>query len=76
MERAAKDARYDFSGVGVPKNGNDLYSLRYSDFVVPLVKAVQELSQQNVQQQLINEQQQKQIDELKSRLEKLEKLEK
>src|SRR5580692_12761749 len=29
------------------KKSNDLYSLRYSDFVVPLVKAVQELSSQN-----------------------------
>ena len=47
VEAAAKKINYDFSGVEVPKNDNDLYSLRYSDFVVPLVKAVQELSKQN-----------------------------
>ena len=40
------------------KSDHDLYGLRYSEFVVPLVKAVQELSQQN--------------DDLKKRLEKLE----
>ena len=40
---------YDFSGVDKPKNENDMYGLRYSEFVVPLVKAMQE------QQQMINE---------------------
>src|SRR3954454_16700062 len=40
------------------KSDKDLYGLRYTDFVMPLVKAVQELSQEN--------------NELKSRLEKLE----
>jgi hypothetical protein len=42
VEQAAKDAGYDFSAVDKPKNENDLYGLRYSEFVVPLVKAVQE----------------------------------
>jgi len=40
-------SQYDFSGVDVPKNDKDLYGLRYADFVVPLVKAVQELSKMN-----------------------------
>jgi hypothetical protein len=47
VEKAAKDLNYDFSGVDAPKNDKDLYALRYAEFVVPLVKAVQELSQQN-----------------------------
>jgi len=59
VEKAAKDLDYDFSGVDAAKNDNDLYGLRYSDFVVPLVKAVQELSSQN--QKL-----QEEIDELKA----------
>lgn len=42
---AAKAVNYDFNGVDIPKNANDLYSLRYSEFVVPLVKAVQEQQQ-------------------------------
>ena len=47
VEAAAKKIGYDFSGVAVPKSDKDFYSLRYSDFIVPLVKAVQELSKQN-----------------------------
>ncbi|MBL7943815.1 MAG: tail fiber domain-containing protein, partial [Flavobacteriales bacterium] len=47
VEQAAKESGYDFSGVQVPENPDDLYSLRYSDFVMPLVKSVQELSEEN-----------------------------
>ena len=42
VEAAAVECAYDFSGVVAPENGEGLYSLRYSEFVVPLVKAVQE----------------------------------
>ncbi len=45
VEQAAKNAGYNFSGVDKPKNENDMYGLRYSEFVVPLVKAVQEQQQ-------------------------------
>jgi hypothetical protein len=41
VDSAAKQIGYDFSGVD--KNGT-LMSLRYAEFAVPLVKAVQELS--------------------------------
>ena len=43
VEAAAKEIGYDFSGVDAPKNDKDFYGLRYAEFVVPLVKAVQEL---------------------------------
>ena len=43
VEAAAKKINYDFSGVDRPANDKDVYGLRYSDFVVPLVMAVQEL---------------------------------
>jgi hypothetical protein len=49
VEKAAKELNYDFSGIEVPKNEHDLYSLRYAEFVVPLVKAVQELDAENTQ---------------------------
>jgi hypothetical protein len=72
VEKAAKELNYDFSGVDAAKNDKDLYGLRYSEFVVPLVKAVQELSMQTQElskltQELSskNEELQKQIDELK-----------
>src|SRR5678816_1334397 len=44
VENAAREAHYDFSGVQKPENPNELYSLRYSDFVMPLVKSVQEVN--------------------------------
>ena len=75
VEAAAKKLNYDFSGVVRPQNEHDLYSLRYSEFVVPLVKAVQELSRQNDslksaagKQQQVNDDLQKQIDDLKASL--------
>jgi trimeric autotransporter adhesin len=45
VEKAAKELSYNFSGVDAAKNEKDLYGIRYAEFVVPLVKAVQELSQ-------------------------------
>ncbi len=53
VEQAAKESAYDFIGIDKPKNENGFYSLRYAEFVVPLVKAVQE------QQQLIKDLQEK-----------------
>lgn len=38
----------DFAAVHVPENAQDNYGLAYSQFVVPLVKAVQELHQENL----------------------------
>jgi trimeric autotransporter adhesin len=65
VEAAAQSIGYNFSGVDAPKNENDFYGLRYAEFVVPLVKAVQE-------QQIIIAKQNKKIDELIERIEKLE----
>jgi hypothetical protein len=42
VEAAARSVGYEFSGVDAPKNEKDLYGLRYAEFVVPLVKAMQE----------------------------------
>ena len=47
VETAAKEIGYDFSAVDKPQNESSLYGLRYAEFVVPLVKAVQELSAEN-----------------------------
>ena len=59
VEKAAQEVGFNFSGVDAPKNENDFYGLRYAEFVVPLVKAVQE--------------QQKIIEELTKRIEELER---
>lgn len=42
VEVAAVQSGFDFSGVSKPANEKDIYGLRYADFVVPIVKAVQE----------------------------------
>ncbi|MBL7778418.1 MAG: tail fiber domain-containing protein [Chitinophagales bacterium] len=45
VEKAAKETGYDFSsGLHTPKTENGYYTVAYSQFVVPLVKAVQELN--------------------------------
>jgi hypothetical protein len=79
VEATAKKLGYNFSGVDAPKNENDLYGLRYAEFVVPLVKAVQELSKMNDDKdvqiedlQKQSEAQQKINQDLQNRLAKLE----
>ena len=44
VEIAAKETGFDFDAVHSPENNKDIYSLSYAQFVVPLVKAVQELN--------------------------------
>lgn len=46
VESTAKSIDYEFSGVDKPLNPNGQYGLRYAEFVVPLVKAMQEQQQQ------------------------------
>lgn len=50
VEAAAQSIGYDFSGVDAPKSDKDYYGLRYAEFVVPLVKAVQEMEEQYTKQ--------------------------
>ncbi|MFT3933911.1 MAG: tail fiber domain-containing protein [Chitinophagaceae bacterium] len=77
VETTAKQLGFTFSGVDAPKSAGDVYGLRYAEFVVPLVKAVQELNANNkAQLQQIEELKntasnlQKQIDELKALIKK------
>jgi len=42
VEAASDALGYDFSGIDKPSEENDPYALRYAEFTVPLVKAVQE----------------------------------
>jgi hypothetical protein len=57
VEKAAKASGYDFSGYTAPKNQGELYTIRYAEFVVPLVKAMQE-------QQVLIEKLTKQVDQM------------
>jgi hypothetical protein len=73
VEKAAQSINYNFCGVDKPKDDNEsFYALRYSDFVAPLVKAVQELSAQNDKLASENQQMQSQLDVLVRRLNSLE----
>ncbi|MGB4931306.1 MAG: tail fiber domain-containing protein, partial [Chitinophagales bacterium] len=57
VEITAQKLNYDFSGVDVPQNDESTYGLRYAEFVVPLVKAVQEQQAQiEMLQKLVAEQ--------------------
>ena len=65
VEQAAKTAGYNFSGVHAPEGETDTYGISYYQFVVPLVKAVQEQQEMIEAQKAINENLQQQILELK-----------
>ena len=82
---AAKKVGYDYNGVHIPETPTDNFSLSYEKLVVPLVKAVQELSVENGKLKMENEKLvknesqlkmndtnlQQQIDELKEAMMKL-----
>ncbi|MDR0614229.1 MAG: tail fiber domain-containing protein [Dysgonamonadaceae bacterium] len=70
VEEAAKSIGYDFSGVDVDETG--IYGLRYAEFVVPLVKAVQELSDHNNRLQVQNDRLQTQNDRLQAQNDRLQ----
>lgn len=67
VEEAAMATGYQFSGVDAPQSNEDFYGLRYAEFVVPMVKGLQQLDAANANLK-------SEVDNLKSRLEKLEAL--
>ncbi len=90
VEKIAKDLGYEFDGVHAPANNKDHYSLAYSQFIMPLVKGMQEqqviiekLTKQVEQseipmiigkQQVIIEEQNKKINKLEKQTEELQTL--
>ena len=73
VEVAAKEVGYDFDGVQRPKNDHDHYTLGYSTFVVPLVKAVQEQQAMIEEQQRTMAKQQQAIEHLENQVNQLMK---
>ncbi len=67
VEKAAIASGYDFDGLYLPEQGKDYYSLSYSQFVVPLIKGMQE-------QQALIEGQQKMIDKQQEEINELKKM--
>jgi hypothetical protein len=70
VEKAAKEVGYEFDGVDAPKNEKSYYGLRYGNFVVPIVKAIQE---QQAQIEELRKQNQELIELNKKLLEQLKK---
>jgi hypothetical protein len=71
VEKAAKACGFDFSGIIRPQNQQSAYNLSYAEFVVPLVRALQQQQEQIAEQKKINEQQQQLIENLLEEINKL-----
>jgi trimeric autotransporter adhesin len=66
IELLCKKMNYDFDGIHIPENKSDNYSVAYTQFIMPLVKGMQE-------QQVVIEKQNTTIETLKNQNETLEK---
>jgi hypothetical protein len=75
VDELLKELGTDFSGLVKPQHEHDFYSIRYGDFVIPLINAVKEQQQEiealkKENERLKNEA--KKLDEIEKRLKKLE----
>jgi len=70
VEELVNRLRYDFGGIDKPQNENSFYGLRYAEFVVPLVKAVQEQQEMITGLESVVAKLQSEVDALKSGLAK------
>lgn len=68
VEQAAKECNYDFGGVHHPENADDNWSLSYENFVVPLVKAVQEQQKEIEEQRMVIKEMRKEIEGMKNKI--------
>jgi hypothetical protein len=74
VEAASQALNYNFNGISKPEKSDGHYGLDYASFVVPLVKAVQELSQENELLKQKNQFLENQNKLFEQRLNKLEQL--
>jgi len=72
VEEAAKASNFEFPGIDIPENSNEVYTLRYVDFIMPLVKSIQEQQNQIELLSASNKKLLKIVEEQQSRIEKLE----
>ncbi|MBK7222936.1 MAG: tail fiber domain-containing protein [Saprospiraceae bacterium] len=68
VEQAAKDCGFEFPGLDVPQTDKEVYALRYVDFIMPMVKSIQE-------QQIIIDALKNQNHDLQMKMDKLSYLE-
>ena len=67
VQKAAKESGFDFPGIDIPRNEKEVYSLRYTDFMMPLIKSVQELQDMIYKQNKLIDDMKKEIEELKKK---------
>ena len=72
LPATARSVGFNFSRLDSPKNENDYYGLRYAEFVMPLVRAVQEL---NAAKEVLKSTVQELKGQNKKMMERIEKLE-
>jgi len=65
VEKAMIESGYPFTGIDIPANDKETYALRYTEFIMPLIKSVQE-------QQAMIEKLQEQNEQLQAALNRLE----
>nr|MBP6680062.1 tail fiber domain-containing protein [Saprospiraceae bacterium] len=51
VEKAAQESGFNFPGIDIPRNSHEVYALRYTDFIMPMVKAMQEMHTTTIQLQ-------------------------
>lgn len=71
VEKAANELGYAFSGIETPENDQSHYGIRYAEFVVPLVKGMQEQQEMIEVLNLMVQKQNEQIEELQTQIESL-----
>ncbi|MCS7074907.1 MAG: tail fiber domain-containing protein, partial [Bacteroidia bacterium] len=69
VEQAMKESGYThFPGIDIPQTSNETYSLRYGDFIIPLIKSVQELSAKNQKLETENQYLKTELESIKKHL--------
>ena len=74
VEKIANELGYSFDGVHAPANNKDHYSLAYSQFIMPLVKGIQEQQQTIEELKIQNAKQDEEMKKLKTQVEELTKV--
>lgn len=73
VSNTLKELKMEFQGVNEPTTPNGLYKISYASFVVPLVKAVQELDSENSLLEKKNQELKTELENIKKRIEAIEK---
>lgn len=71
VEKILTSMKLEFSGLVKPKNEFDYYSIRYAEFVIPLINATQEQQEQIEELKKENIELAKKLDELEKKLNKI-----